>query len=133
MSDSGTPKSRPTDASVFDRMLTRRSFVAATAAVGVAAAVGPSRVFAARKARSTAGQLTIAVPNAPASWDQDYIAFDLTGLALDKNYYPYMVDYGTKSLAGAMVQNTAEVLPIFAESWTRTRTRPCGHSRCARE
>jgi peptide/nickel transport system substrate-binding protein len=118
MSDSGTPKGRPSDASVFDRMLTRRSFVAATGAVGFAAAVGPSRVFAARKARSTAGQLTIAVPNAPASWDQDYIAFDLTGLALDKNYYPYMVDYGTKSLAGAMVQNTSAVLPIFAESWT---------------
>lgn len=67
---------------------------------------------------SSASTLTIAVPNAPASWDQDYLAFDLTGLALDKNYYPYPIDYGVKKLDGAMVQNTSKVLPVYAKSWT---------------
>lgn len=61
--------------------------------------------------------LTIAVPNAPASWDQDYLAFDLTGLALEKNYYPYPIDYGVTSLNGAMVQDTGKVLPVYAKSW----------------
>jgi peptide/nickel transport system substrate-binding protein len=121
MSDSGTAKALGGEQNPFERPISRRSFLAAAGAVGVAAAVGPRRVYAARSARSAASKLTIAVPNAPASWDQDYIAFDLTGLALDKNYYPYMVDYGVKTLAGAAIQNTSQVLPIFAESWTSSK------------
>lgn len=69
-------------------------------------------------AASAADTLTIAVPNAPASWDQDYLAFDLTGLALDKNYYPYVIDYGVKALGRAKVQNTSNILPVYAQSWT---------------
>jgi peptide/nickel transport system substrate-binding protein len=86
--------------------------------VGLAVGVGPRRAWGARRAARAAGTLTIAVPNSPASWDQDYIAFDLTGLALDKNYYPYMINYGVRKLGGAQIQNTSQVLPVFAESWT---------------
>jgi peptide/nickel transport system substrate-binding protein len=117
MSDTGTPKHSASGARVFERQISRRSFLLATGAIGVAAALEPARTFAARTTRSAAQSLTIAVPNAPASWDQDYIAFDLTGLALDKNYYPYMVDYPVKTLAGAQIQNTSQVLPVYAESW----------------
>lgn len=61
--------------------------------------------------------ITLAVAADPGGWDQDYLAFDLIGLALMKNYYPYMIDYGVKELAGARVQDTEAVLPICAESW----------------
>jgi peptide/nickel transport system substrate-binding protein len=116
------PRKDPASApGVLDRQLTRRSFVLAAAAVGATAAVRPRRLFGARAARSDASTLTVAVPNAPASWDQDYLAFDLTGLALDKNYYPYLIDYGVKPQDGALVQNTNAVLPVFAESWTSSK------------
>ncbi|MBM3678504.1 MAG: ABC transporter substrate-binding protein, partial [Actinobacteria bacterium] len=75
----------------------------------------PARALGAR--RADAGTLTIAVPSAPGSWDQDYLAFDLVGLALNKNYYPYAIDYGVRSLRGAPVQNTSAVVPVYAESW----------------
>ena len=117
MPDSVTPKA--TD--VFSRQISRRAFLVASGAVGLTAAVDPTRIFAAssyRSARRAAQSLTIAVPNAPASWDEDYVAFDLTALALEKSYYPYMVDYGVKTLAGAQIQNTSQVLPVFAESWS---------------
>jgi peptide/nickel transport system substrate-binding protein len=106
------------------KLRARRSIVAVLAAAGVAGAVllvasaSASGRAEKRGGASAANTLTIAVPNAPASWDQDYLAFDLTGLALDKNYYPYMIDYGVKKLAGALVQNTRKVLPVFAQSFT---------------
>jgi peptide/nickel transport system substrate-binding protein len=118
MPDSAPPDGSARGADVFSHQLNRRSFLVATGAVGLTAAVRPTRLFASRALRNAAQTLTIAVPNAPASWDQDYVAFDLTALALEKNYYPYMVNYGVKTLAGAQVQNTGQVLPVFADSWT---------------
>lgn len=68
-------------------------------------------------ASADAGTLTLAVASEPGGWDQDYLAFDLVGLALMKNFYPYCIDYGTTEVDGAAVQDTQTVLPICAESW----------------
>jgi peptide/nickel transport system substrate-binding protein len=121
MSDSGKDQGSAGQGGVFDRQLSRRSFVLATGAVGLTAVVRPTRLFAAHTTRSAAGTLTIAVPNAPASWDEDFVAFDLTALALQKNYYPYLIDYGVKSLNGAQLQNTSAILPVYAESWQSSK------------
>jgi peptide/nickel transport system substrate-binding protein len=102
--------------SIFERPLSRRSLVQAAGAAGLVAALGPGSARAAR--RAPAGTLTVAIPSAPGSWDQDYLAFDLVGLALEKNYYPYMIDYPAKRQGNALVQDTARVVPVFAESWT---------------
>jgi peptide/nickel transport system substrate-binding protein len=99
---------------LFEAPITRRTFVKAAGAAGLVAALGPARVLAASRA---SGTMTIAIPSAPGSWDQDYLAFDLVGLALEKNYYPYCIDYGVRALNGAQVQNTAKIVPVFAESW----------------
>jgi peptide/nickel transport system substrate-binding protein len=98
--------------SLVERPLTRESFVKAAAAAGVVAMVGPARALA-----GGANTLTVAIPTAPGSWDQDYLAFDLVGLALEKNYYPYLIDYPTKISGGAHVQDTSRVVPVFAQSW----------------
>lgn len=72
-------------------------------------------------AATTPDTLTIAVPNAPGSWDQDYVAFDLIALALNKNYYPYMIDYGVKKIGGASVQDTQRMVPVYAKSFTSSK------------
>jgi peptide/nickel transport system substrate-binding protein len=99
---------------LLERPLTRRSLVKAAGAAGLAAMIGPARGLA-RPAGS--GTMTVAIPTAPGSWDQDYLAFDLVGLALDKNYYPYLIDYPTKRSGGAVVQDTSRVVPVFGRSW----------------
>jgi peptide/nickel transport system substrate-binding protein len=114
MSDSGgTLTDSLTDGSLFERQLTRRSLVKAAGAAGLVAVLGPARALGA-----AAGTMTVAIPTAPGSWDQDYLAFDLVGLALEKNYYPYSIDYPVKRAGGAFVQDTSRVVPVFAESWT---------------
>ncbi len=66
--------------------------------------------------------LRIAVPSDPGSLDQDYLAFDLVGLALMKNYYPYLIDHPYVRQGDAMVQDTTKALPVIAESWTSDDT-----------
>ena len=61
--------------------------------------------------------LTIAIAGDLGGWDQDYLAFDLIGLAVMKNTYPYMLDYGVRDVAGGRIQDTETVVPTFAESW----------------
>jgi peptide/nickel transport system substrate-binding protein len=104
------------DGRPLERELSRRAFVQAAGAAGLLAVLGPGRALA--RSSAPAGTLTIAVPSAPGSWDQDYLAFDLVGLALDKNYYPYMIDYPTKRVRGALVQDTSRVVPVYARSFT---------------
>ena len=58
------------------------------------------------------------MPSYPASWDQDYGAFDPVALTLYKNAYPYMVDYGVTEIDGAPVLDTTNIVPSIAESWT---------------
>lgn len=61
--------------------------------------------------------LTMAIPADTGGWDYDYLAFDLIGLALLKNTYPHVLDYGVKEVAGGRIHDTETVLPVFAESW----------------
>jgi peptide/nickel transport system substrate-binding protein len=104
---------------LLERSMSRGTFVRAAGAAGLVAAFGPGLALASRQ--QSRGTLTIAVPSAPGSWDQDYLAFDLVGLALDKNIYPYMIDYPVRRLRGALVQDTSRVEPVFGQSWTRSR------------
>ena len=83
---------------------------------GFAVAVTAPRAVGTRPA--AAGTLRIGVPNYPASWDQDYGAFDPVALTLYKNVYPYMVDYGVTEIDGAPVLDTTNIVPSIAESWT---------------
>ena len=91
----------------------RRQVLQISAGLGLALAVTPSGKFA--QSRS---ELTVAVPADLGGWDQDYLAFDLVGLAVMKNCYLYLLDYGVKELGGARVMDTENILPVFAESWS---------------
>lgn len=66
------------------------------------------------------GELRIAIPAYPGSWDQDFVAFDPVALAVFKNVYPYLVDYGVTQVDGKPVMDTATILPAWAESFTST-------------
>jgi peptide/nickel transport system substrate-binding protein len=83
-----------------------------------AAANAGTRAAGARPATAAAGTLRIGVPSYPASWDQDYGAFDPVALTLYKNVYPYMVDYSVTEIDGAPVLDTTNIVPSIAESWT---------------
>jgi peptide/nickel transport system substrate-binding protein len=115
MADPGGALNDSSIGGVFGRQLTRRSLVKAAGAAGLVAMLGPTRALGAPDA---SGTITIAVPTAPGSWDQDYLAFDLVGLALEKNYFPYLIDYPTRKAGTAVVQDTSRVVPVFAQSWT---------------
>ncbi len=64
------------------------------------------------------GTLTFAVPSFPGSWDQDFVGFDLVALAMYKNAMPYLVDYGVSDVDGGKIQDTENIMPSFAESFT---------------
>lgn len=128
-------------AELLGRPLTRRALLRGTAALGLAGAAGsllaacggsgdggeaaattavgettaPATTTTAEADGAT--ELTVAVPGYPGSWDQDYLAFDLVGLALMKNYYPYMIALGLTDVDGAQVQDTQVIDNVFAESW----------------
>ncbi|GGM42871.1 ABC transporter substrate-binding protein [Dactylosporangium sucinum] len=61
--------------------------------------------------------LKIAVSSYISSWDQDFVGFDLTALMLYKNVFPYMIDYGVKTVGGSRILDTENVMPTFAESF----------------
>lgn len=69
-------------------------------------------------AAAQAGEtVTIAIPADLGGWDHDYLAFDLVGLAMMKNTYPFMIDYGVKEVDGGRIHDTETVVPLYAESW----------------
>jgi peptide/nickel transport system substrate-binding protein len=81
------------------------------------AAAGRGR--AARGAQATSsGTLRLAVASDPGGFDQDYLAFDLVGLALMKNFMPWGIDYPVTPHGRYDAYNTSRVVPIVAESWT---------------
>ena len=90
----------------------RRQFLQLSANIGVLMAVMPDSAFA-----QGSKDLVVAIPADLGGWDQDYLAFDLVGLAMFKNCYPYMIDYGVKSTGDALVMDTENIVPVFAESW----------------
>jgi peptide/nickel transport system substrate-binding protein len=91
--------------------------VARPAAAGNGAAPG-SRSASVSPSAAASSTLRIGLPSYPASWDQDFVGFDLVALSLYKNTYPYMVDYGVTEIEGARVLDTTNIVPSMAESWT---------------
>lgn len=70
------------------------------------------------RAAAEGSSLTIAIPADLGGWDHDYLAFDLVGLAMMKNTYPFMIDYGVTEVDGGRIHDTETVVPVYAESWT---------------
>ena len=62
--------------------------------------------------------LTFAIPSFPGGWDQDFIGFDLVALALYKNMMLYPIDYSVTTVDGGRIQDTKNIGPTFAESFT---------------
>ena len=91
---------------------TRRQFLELGAGLGLVLTLTPSGSFAEGR-----DELTIAIPADLGGWDHDYLAFDLVGLAVMKNCYPFMIEYGVKEQDGARVMDTGIIEPVFAESW----------------
>ena len=91
---------------------TRRQFLELGAGLGLVLTLTPSGSFAQGR-----DELTIAIPADLGGWDHDYLAFDLVGLAVMKNCYPFMIEYGVKEQDGARVMDTGTIEPVFAESW----------------
>ncbi len=100
----------------------RRAFLAlggGSALVVIAGCTGGAMSSgAAGSTQAASNTLTFAIPSYPGSWDEDFIGFDTVALTLFKNVIPYMVDYSVTSAGGARVQNTAQIIPTFAESFT---------------
>ncbi len=92
--------------------ISRRQFLQIGTNVGLIMAVAPNSAFA-----DGHKDLVVAIPADLGGWDQDYLAFDLVGLATMKNCYPYMIEYGVKSVGDAHVMDTENIVPVFAESW----------------
>ena len=70
-------------------VVNRRQFLQLSANIGLLMVVTPDSAFA-----QGSEELVVAIPADLGGWDQDYLAFDLVGLAMFKNCYPYMIDYG---------------------------------------
>jgi peptide/nickel transport system substrate-binding protein len=92
--------------------LNRRQFLQLSANAGLLMAVTSETAFA-----DGHDELVVAIPADTGGWDQDYLAFDLVGLALFKNCYPYMINYGVKASGSSLVMDTDSIIPVFAESW----------------
>ena len=92
--------------------LTRRQLFELGAGLGLVLSLTPSGSFAQGR-----DELRIAVAADLGGWDHDYLAFDLVGLAVMKNCYPFLIEYGVKEQDGARVMDTDTVVPVFAESW----------------
>lgn len=111
---------------VMSQALSRRAFLAlggGSVLVLVAGCTGSSPGSSGTGASpSSSNTLTFAIPSYPGSWDEDFIGFDTVALTLFKNVIPYMVDYSVTSAGAAKVQNTAQIIPTFAESFTPDAT-----------
>jgi peptide/nickel transport system substrate-binding protein len=60
---------------------------------------------------------TIAVPNDMGGWDFDYLAFNLVGIMVLKNTYPFAIDYGVTEIDGAPWHDTDSFVNVYAESF----------------
>lgn len=63
------------------------------------------------------GVLRVGVPGDIGGWDFDYLGFNLVGIMVLKNIYPFAIDYGVTTVDGAEVHDTESFVNQFAESW----------------
>jgi len=103
-----------------DRPLTRTQVLRLGGGLGAAVALGGTSGFLRTAAAKAAARktLTVGVPNDIGGWDFDYIAFNLTGIMVLKNTYPFGIDYGLTRIGGAPVADTRRYVPVYAESFT---------------
>jgi peptide/nickel transport system substrate-binding protein len=105
----------------FARTVTRRQVLSLGGGLGLALAV--PGVTLTRAQRALAAELAtrplrVGVSGDPASFDFDYIAFNLVGLMVNKNTYPNAIDFGVRGLHGAQIADPDHVVKRYAESWT---------------
>lgn len=90
----------------------------ALALTGCAAGTGTTPTSAPTEGGSDSSELRVAITSYPSSWDQDFVAFDLSALTMFKNVYPYLIDYGIKDVDGGQILDGSNIFPTFAESFT---------------
>src|ERR1700722_13920827 len=101
-----TPQEEDKDSSTTPRNMSRRYFLGVSLTGGatllLTAAAGSTVAEAATRrdersmkagAKAAKGTLVVAVASDPGGFDQDYLAFDLVGLSLMKNFMPFAIDY----------------------------------------
>ncbi|MEV4135558.1 ABC transporter substrate-binding protein [Dactylosporangium sp. NPDC049742] len=86
-------------------------------ATGACASGSKNNTSSSASGGAKSSTLKIAVSSYISSWDQDFVGFDLTALMLYKNVFPYMIDYGVKTVGGSRILDTENVMPTFAESF----------------
>jgi peptide/nickel transport system substrate-binding protein len=103
-----------------ERPLTRKQMLRLGGGLGAAVALGGTSGFARTAAGMAAARkasLTVGIPNDVGGWDFDYIAFNLTGIMVLKNTYPFGIDYGLTHIGTTPVADTRHYIPVFAESF----------------
>lgn len=101
--------------------LTRKQVLRLGGGIGAAVALGGSTGFvrtAAGIAAARKSTLTVGIPTDIGGWDFDYIAFNLTGIMVLKNTYPFGIDYGLTHIGTTPVADTQHYIPEFAASFT---------------
>jgi peptide/nickel transport system substrate-binding protein len=107
-----------------ERSLTRRDALYLGGGLGLSLALAPSALARGRRGApdlARGGPLRVGVPNDVGGWDFDYAAFNLVGIMVLKNIYPFTIDYGVRRIGSSRVGNTESFVPVFAESWTPSR------------
>ena len=107
-----------------DAPMSRRRLLYLGGGLGLAIAMGP--LACGGDAEDAAGgndegssreTTTIAVPNDIGGWDFDYIGFNVVGIMVLKNTYPFAIDYGVTEIDGARWHDTESFVNVFAESF----------------
>jgi peptide/nickel transport system substrate-binding protein len=104
----------------IEHPLTRKQVLRLGGGIGAAIALGGGSGFlrtAAGKAASRKSTLTVGIPTDIGGWDFDYIAFNLTGIMVLKNTYPFGIDYGLTHIGKTPVADTQHYVPVYAESF----------------
>jgi peptide/nickel transport system substrate-binding protein len=105
----------------IENPLTRKQVLRLGGGIGAAVALGgSSSVFRTAVARAAARRSTlrVGIPNDIGGWDFDYIAFNLTGIMVLKNTYPFAIDYGLTQIGRTPVADTQRFVPVYAKSFT---------------
>lgn len=94
-------------------------FLAACAAPAAPAAPAAEAPAAAPAASTPADVIVAAVPNAPTTWDYDFVQGDLVGLSLVKNVDPFLLDHPlVDSGEGYLTLDTTQLVGVYGDTYT---------------